>query len=144
MKRGVLSFLEMIYDLRSMPSQDSRYTNARDDIWKHIVANDDMTIEELFIDRLPSSYKDDEKFVALINSIIYPSVIGDEAERDEMISYISNLVTSYGYRLTITDYFGDIPVYTFTDNANVTEMFIRTSINWKHRVLEIYGYHFLM
>lgn len=119
---GILSFLEMIWDLRSMPSQDSRYTNARDDIWKHIVANDDMTIEELFIDRLPSSYKDDEKFVALINSIIHPSVIDNEAERDEMVSYISNLVTRYGYRLTITDYFGDIPVYTFTDNANVTEL----------------------
>lgn len=119
---GILTFLEMIWDLRSMPSQDSRYTNARDDIWKHIVVNDDITIEELFLDRLPSSHNDDDKFVSLINSTIHPSVISDEQNRDTMISFINTALAKFGHKLVITDYFGETPVYTFSDNANVVEL----------------------
>lgn len=119
---GILTFLEMIWDLRSMPSQDDRYTNARDDIWKHIVVNDDLSIEELFLDRLPSSHNDDDKFVALINSTIHPSVISDEQNRDAMISFVNSILTKFGHKLIITDYFGETPVYTFSDNANVVAL----------------------
>lgn len=119
---GILTFLEMIWDLRSMPSEDKRYTNARDDIWKHIVVNDDISIEELFLDRLPSSHNDDNKFVSLINSTVHPSVISDENNRDEMISFVNAILGKFGHKLIITDYFGEIPVYTFTDNANIVEL----------------------
>lgn len=119
---GILTFLEMIWDLRSMPSQDNRYTNARDDIWKHIVVNDDISIEELFLDRLPSSYKDEKIFVALINSTIHPSVISNEKSRDGMINFITTILVKYGHKLIITDYFGEIPVYTFADNTNIVDL----------------------
>ncbi|GHT55222.1 hypothetical protein FACS189446_6250 [Bacteroidia bacterium] len=83
---GIITFLEMVWDLRSMPSNDPRFTNARDDIWKHIVLNDDITIEELFLDRLPSSYKDEGKFINLINATIHPSVISRVSKVFEFIS----------------------------------------------------------
>lgn len=119
---GILTFLEMIWDLRSMPSQDNRYTNARSDIWKHIVVNDDITIEELFLDRLPSSYEDDSKFVSLINATVHPSVIHDEEKRKIMIGFINTIFDNFDYKLIITDYFGDTPVYTFCDNSIVKEL----------------------
>ncbi len=34
-------FLARIYDLENMPSTDSRFSNAIDDIWQHTVNNDD-------------------------------------------------------------------------------------------------------
>lgn len=119
---GILTFLEKIWDLRSMPSQDSRYTNARDDIWKHTVVNDDISIEKLFLDRLSSSHNNDNKFVSLINSTVHPSVISDENKRDEMIVFVNDLLSKFGHKLIITDYFGETPVYTFTDNANIAEL----------------------
>lgn len=119
---GILTFLEMIWDLRSMPSQDKRYTNARDDIWKHFVVNNDINIENLFLDRLPSSYNDDNKFVSLINSTIHPSVISEEHNRDIMINFINTVIMKFDHKLIITDYFGEIPVYTFADNVNITEL----------------------
>lgn len=119
---GLITFLEMIWDLRSMPSTDGRFSNARDDIWKHIVMNDDMSIEELFLDRLPSSYKDDDKFINLINATVHPSVVSDDEKRDTFVLFINGLLTKFNYKLIIGDYFGTIPIYIFSDKVRLVEM----------------------
>lgn len=62
------------------------------------------------------------KFVSLINSTIHPSVISDEQNRDTMISFINTALAKFGHKLIITDYFGETPVYTFSDNANGVEL----------------------
>lgn len=36
-----IAFLKRMYDLGNMPSTDSRYENAEQDIWQHTVNNDD-------------------------------------------------------------------------------------------------------
>lgn len=113
---GIITFLEMIWDLRSMPSQDSRFKNARDDIWKHIVMNDDITIEELFLDRLPSTHQDDQTFEKFINTSVHPSVISENEERESFIYFINSSLKDFKYALTVSDYFGEIPVYRLTDN----------------------------
>ncbi len=118
---GIITFLEMIWDLRSMPSEDSRFTNARDDIWKHIVMNDDITIEELFLDRLSSSYKEPNMFINLINTSIHPTVMKDEEQRNKLIEFINILLSKFNYKLAIGDYFGEEPIYVFSDNSK-TEM----------------------
>ena len=113
---GVITFLEMIWDLRSMPSQDSRFKNARDDIWKHIVMNDDITIEELFLDRLPSTHEDDLIFEKFINTSIHPTVISNDNERISFIDNINRLLKKTSYALIVGDYFGDISVYRLVEN----------------------------
>ncbi|MPL70219.1 hypothetical protein SDC9_15974 [bioreactor metagenome] len=118
---GIITFLEMIWDLRSMPSEDSRFSNARDDIWKHIVMNDDITIEELFLDRLSSSYNEPNVFINLINTSIHPTVMKDEEQRKKLIEFLNELLLKYNYKLSIGDYFGEEPIYVFSDNIK-TEM----------------------
>ena len=109
---GILSFLEMIWDLRLMPSQDSRFTNARDDIWKHVVMNDDLTIEELFLDRLPDSYKNADIFIKIINSSAHPSVIANIESRSRYIKFLDELFHPFGYKMLAQDYFEGELVYT--------------------------------
>ena len=36
-----VDFLKRMYDLKNMPSDDSRFENAEQDIWQHMVNNDD-------------------------------------------------------------------------------------------------------
>ena len=36
-----IDFLKRLYDLGKMPSNDSRFINAEQDIWQHTVNNDD-------------------------------------------------------------------------------------------------------
>lgn len=111
---GIISFLEMIWDLRLMPSQDSRFTNARDDILKHIVMNDDLTIEELFLDRLPDSYKNVDIFIKIINSSAHPSVIANIENRSKYIIFLDELFHPFGYKMLAQDYFEGELVYTLS------------------------------
>ncbi len=45
-----LDFLKRIYDLNNMPSDDSRFENAEQDIWQHTVNNDDYPYCWIFED----------------------------------------------------------------------------------------------
>ena len=38
---GIVEFLEMIWELRTMPSFDERFHTAYEDAWQHLVRNDD-------------------------------------------------------------------------------------------------------
>ncbi|MDY0325380.1 MAG: hypothetical protein RBQ87_04295 [Candidatus Cloacimonadaceae bacterium] len=59
-------FLAKLYDLSSLPSKDSRYRNASEDIWKHRVANDDWDNEWVFSDsRFNLINTPDNEFIVL-------------------------------------------------------------------------------
>ena len=49
-------FLKRLYDLERMPSFDSRFANAEQDIWQHTVNNDDYPYCWVFEDK-DSIYK---------------------------------------------------------------------------------------
>lgn len=46
-----MDFLKRIYDLKKMPSYDSRFENAEDDIWQHTINNDDYEKGWVFEDK---------------------------------------------------------------------------------------------
>lgn len=48
---GIIPFLNEIWDLKSMPSEDSRFNNAEQDIVQHTINNNDWDYEELFENR---------------------------------------------------------------------------------------------
>lgn len=42
---NILTFVNKIWDLKNMPSEDLRFSNAYEDAYQHIVNNSDWTIE---------------------------------------------------------------------------------------------------
>ncbi len=76
-REGLMDFLESIWDLRAMPSEDDRYNDAYGDIVQHMINNYDWEYEELFIERLNLLDKD-EIFIKFLNRIIHPDTRGDE------------------------------------------------------------------
>lgn len=45
------SFLVAYYDLKALPSTDSRFTDASGDIWQHAVSDEDWDVDWVFFDK---------------------------------------------------------------------------------------------
>lgn len=74
-----IEFLEILYDLNSMPSLDSRFSDAKGDIWKHTVNNDDYPFCWVFEDeRFELKNGSDEKYLKFICEIFHPAVRFDK------------------------------------------------------------------
>ncbi|EPK3150081.1 AAA family ATPase, partial [Acinetobacter baumannii] len=74
-----VSFFDLILDLRSLPSTDSRYSDARGDLNQHYVNNSDWELEYILIDRF-NFINSDENFFKLLNLVISPIVNDSEDE----------------------------------------------------------------
>lgn len=116
---GIVDFLEMIWELRTLPSTDSRYGTAYEDAWQHLVRNEDWDFEFLFLDRFPSTYKDKETFHKFVSFSVHPSLFSDEEERRNLVEAISTELAKIGFRLLGTDYFEQRIVYSIAPASEV-------------------------
>lgn len=70
-----MDFLKRIYDLRNMPSDDSRFENAEQDIWQHTVNNDDYPYCWVFEDeRFGLQDGEDEIYLKFLCEVFHPTV----------------------------------------------------------------------
>lgn len=74
-----LTFFDSILNLRALGSTDTRFTNARQDLEKHYVNNNDWTLEEIFLDKYDFT-NSDENFFKLLNLVVSPTVNNTEEE----------------------------------------------------------------
>lgn len=119
---GIISFLEMIWDLRDMPSEDTRFSNARDDIWKHIVMNDDWDYDYLFLDRLKLARLDDQYLLKFINTSVNPEILAASDVISEFVPFINSLIERFELKLVISDYFEELPVYLVQEKKYVSDL----------------------
>lgn len=108
---GYLPFLNLVWNLRAMPSDDSRFDNAYDDIRQHTVNNNDWEEDYLFLDRL-KLLENDEVYNKFLETVVKPLF---RKTKDEIIKYvflINPYLEKYNYALTVTYYEGDLPGYT--------------------------------
>ena len=67
--------LNELYNLKSLPSKDSRYNNAYDDIYQHTVNNNDWNFGWVFYDsRFNLKGCEDEELLKFICRIFHPIV----------------------------------------------------------------------
>ena len=68
-------FLARLYDLKSMPSSDSRFSDAYDDIWQHRINNYDWDDYWVFTDtRFNLLHGEDEMFLRFLCETLHPVV----------------------------------------------------------------------
>jgi len=70
---NIIEFLDEMLDLKSLPSEDSRYNNAYDDAFQHLVNNYDWKYEYVLTDRF-NIVDDPEIFTNFLNKIINPEI----------------------------------------------------------------------
>ena len=119
---GILDFLSKIWDLRIMPSTDSRYNDAFGDIYQHMVNNDDWDYEYLFITRL-EILENDDIFQRFLQTILNPEIRKTEDSIMKFYLLINPYLEKENYGLFITDYTSEeLPVYEIKDKKDIDEI----------------------
>jgi len=107
----LLNFLEKIWDLRSMSSDDYRFDNAFDDIVQHMVNNNDWDYEYLFEQRL-NVFEPDAIFKLFIETVLSTDIRRDEDEIMKFYLLLNPYLEREGYGFSVIDHSPDgLPVY---------------------------------
>jgi len=105
-------FLSRLYDLKSMPSEDPRYTTASDDIDKHRVLNDDWTSDWVFTDsRFALMYASDEAFLQFLCEMIHPVVRPDSQDVQRLVQMFNGHLAPDGWEITARARLSGRPVF---------------------------------
>ncbi|MCG7926294.1 MAG: hypothetical protein JAY67_12195 [Candidatus Thiodiazotropha taylori] len=95
-----IDFLSRIWDLESMPSTDSRFSNAAGDIWQHTVINDDW--EHLWVvkdSRFNLMRGDDGTFFRFLCESIHPVVRPEVTECERLCQLFNNSLRNDGFQI---------------------------------------------
>lgn len=123
---GEIEFLKRIYDLSILPSYDSRYANAEEDIFQHTVNNDDYEFCWVFNDdRFSLSNGNDEIYLRFLCEIFNPEVRYERGYWKEILEIINNLLKNDGYELFVSKKISGRDVYGWRIyNSNDRTLFL--------------------
>lgn len=93
-------FLARLFDLKSLPSTDGRFTDAYGDIWKHRINNFDWDDYWVFTDtRFNLLYGEDEIFLRFLCETLHPVVRTDSEEIERLRQGYNLLLQNDGYEI---------------------------------------------
>jgi predicted ATPase len=119
---NVVDFVNKIWDLRNLPSEDDRFPNAYADAFQHLVNNDDWDIEYLFLERFKLIIGDEKHFIDFIETVVHPQIRNSKDEITQFVKGINSILSSSGYRLILTDYFEELPIYKFKESKELSDL----------------------
>jgi energy-coupling factor transporter ATP-binding protein EcfA2 len=115
---GIIPFLNEIWPLKSMRSEDPRFNDAEKDVIQHTINNDDWDWRELFEERL-SILEDEEKFLSFLHTLLFPKYQSEKDKTFELIEKINNVVEAEGLALAIIGYEGESPLIELTNIESI-------------------------
>lgn len=115
---ALIPFLREIWDLRSMPSTDSRFKDAEGDIYQHTVNNNDWDLDYLFIDRL-GVLDDNDRFIKFLETFMKPEYQITSDTAFEYFKIINELLKPENATLIVASYEDNLPVFSLTKLENV-------------------------
>jgi hypothetical protein len=107
-----IEFLSRLYDLDALPSTDSRFRTARQDIAQHRLANDDWDNDWIFYDdRFGLKDGDDDVLLRFLAELLHPVVRSDQEEVANIAGALNDRLAPDGYRLAVKDHMSGRPIY---------------------------------
>jgi hypothetical protein len=105
-------FLGRIYDLGRLPSTDSRYDNAYEDIQQHRIRNpQDWDDEYVFSDgRFNVKGGTDRNFLQFLEATVHP-LVRDSEQAAQLVEMFNNALRPDGYHLVPTSEVSGQPIY---------------------------------
>lgn len=105
-------FLSRLYNLASLPSDDSRFKDAAGDIWQHRVNNYDWDDDWVFYDsRFNLMNGDDEAFLAFLCETIHPVVRPDPSEAERICQLYNQYLRNDGFQIVEKTRLSGKPVF---------------------------------
>lgn len=106
-------FLARLFDLKSLKSRDYRYTNAYDDIYQHMVNNNDWDDDWIYSDpRINLSHCEDETYLNFLAMTVHPRVRTDTDEVTKLTDIYNKHLDADGFEIAQTDEISGKPVFT--------------------------------
>lgn len=97
-------FLARLFNLKALPSRDGRYSNAYDDIWQHMVNNNDWDVDWIYSDpRINLLHCDDETYLKFLATTVHPRVRTNSDEVSKLTEIYNRHLDSDGFEVTQTD-----------------------------------------
>lgn len=119
---GIIEFLNSIWDLRSLPSSDDRYSDAFGDSVQHLVNNSDWDYDYTFLDRF-KLLDDSEAFVRFLEAVVSPNHRQDTNEIFEYVDEINGFLSKESQTLAVQDYDDmDRPIYKLVPKSKVEDL----------------------
>ncbi len=119
---GILTFLNRIWNLKQLPSEDSRFKNAYEDAFQHLVNNDDWELEYVFEERFDLLKGDEHFFASFLETVVHPTVRLDKPDIQKFVLSINKIIKDGGYRLVLTSYFEEYPVYKYLKDESLEDL----------------------
>ena len=104
-------FLARLYDLDKLPSTDSRYTTAFQDIVQHRVMNEDWDDDWIFHDSRFGLADSDEALLQFLAEMLHPAVRTDPAEVERLHNFLNTVLAHDGYELVQVDDISGAPLF---------------------------------
>jgi|SRR5581483_3249782 len=98
-KLDEVEFLGRIWNLESMPSLDSRFSNAYGDIWQHRINNNDWDDHYLLCTRLDLLNCENGTFIKFLETCLHPIVQPDKGQASILVSVFNDCLRHDGYVL---------------------------------------------
>lgn len=113
------NFLGRLYNLSRLPSYDTRYTTAGEDIHKHTVLNNDWPDEWFFTDaRFNMLHSSDTEFLDFLCMTLHPAVRQNDEELTTLLEIYTNNLKRDGFTLEKTAEIAGRPVYSAKEIRN--------------------------
>ena len=94
-----VEFLSRLFNLKEIPSLDTRYKNAEEEILRHSL-NDDYSYDWIFRDRRFGLMScNDEDYLRFICEIFHPAVRKEDAEWNTILGHVNLYLRNDGYEI---------------------------------------------
>lgn len=112
-----IEFLDRLYPLASMPSNDKRFSDAYGDIVQHTVNNDDWEYCWVFSDPrfCLSNGNDDEQLLRFLCEMLHPFVRDEKQPWQEYLKKFNELLNPDGYELYEKNHISGRAVYSYRE-----------------------------
>ena len=110
---GDVDFLNRMFDLKSLPSTDGRYSDAASDIWKHRIANSDWDDQWIFSDsRFGLMHGPDEVFLRFLCEMVHPLVRQDKQQVLALVKLFNQHLIADGWEIVERTAISGRPVFS--------------------------------
>jgi hypothetical protein len=131
-----MEFLNKLYPLDEMPSNDSRFENARYDIIQHTVSNDDWEFGWIFSDdRFELLHGSDTKILDFLCTVFHPENRKENGHWKSFLEQTNFLIRQDGYELYEENKMSGRSVYNYrqlSPEEIASQKFIPFSIRYKN------------
>lgn len=116
-----VEFLSRLYDLKSLPSNDSRYKDAAGDIWQHRFNNDDCENDWIYTDdRFKLLDGSAEAFLRFLCEIVHPVVRPSRDEAIKLVSHFNDQLRQAGWEVIEEEFIAGRPRFSYRPLRNQT------------------------